>query len=55
MDIRKLWDNPQENAEYKNVCDVYGAEHLARLIGTFDYILDTHAHKPLSPSLSLCL
>lgn len=35
MDIRKLWDNPEENAEYKTVCDVYGAEHLARLIGMF--------------------
>ncbi|OAQ80247.1 histone acetylase complex subunit [Purpureocillium lilacinum] len=33
MEIRKLWDtNTEENAQYKNVCDVYGAEHLARLI-----------------------
>lgn len=35
MDLRKLWDNPEEKAEHKNVCDVYGAEHLARLIGTY--------------------
>lgn len=34
MDVRKLWDNAEENSEYKNVCDVYGAEHLARLIGS---------------------
>lgn len=35
MDVRKLWDNSNngEDAKYKNVCDVYGAEHLARLIG----------------------
>lgn len=33
MDTRKLWDHPEENSEYTNVCDVYGAEHLARLIG----------------------
>lgn len=32
MDVRKLADNMDENAEYKNVCDIYGAEHLARLI-----------------------
>jgi len=37
MEIRKLWDtNTEENAQYKNVCDVYGAEHLARLIGNFN-------------------
>lgn len=34
MDLRKLWDNADENAQYKSVCDVYGAEHLARLIGS---------------------
>lgn len=34
MDVRKLWDNAEENPQYKNVCDVYGAEHLARLIGS---------------------
>lgn len=34
MDVRKLWDsNTEENSGYKSVCDVYGAEHLARLIG----------------------
>lgn len=32
-DIRKLWENAEDNQEYKSVCDVYGAEHLARLIG----------------------
>lgn len=36
MDIRKLWDNNTDEASaYKGVCDVYGAEHLARLIGMF--------------------
>ncbi|TQV95057.1 histone acetylase complex subunit [Cordyceps javanica] len=39
MDIRKLWDNPEENAEYKNVCDVYGAEHLARLVVSLPELL----------------
>ncbi|OAR01371.1 hypothetical protein LLEC1_04933, partial [Akanthomyces lecanii] len=39
MDIRKLWDNPDENAEYKTVCDVYGAEHLARLIVSLPELL----------------
>lgn len=33
MDIRKLWDNADDKSEYKSVCDVYGAEHFARLIG----------------------
>ena len=33
MDIRKLWEKQEQDAEYHNVCDVYGAEHLARLIG----------------------
>ncbi|PNY26107.1 Chromatin modification-like protein eaf3, partial [Tolypocladium capitatum] len=33
MDIRKLWDNnTEEMTGYRGVCDVYGAEHLARLI-----------------------
>jgi hypothetical protein len=35
--VRKLWDNAEENSQYKNVCDVYGAEHLARLIGSSFY------------------
>lgn len=34
MDIRKLWENTEANPEITNVCDVYGAEHLARLIGS---------------------
>ena len=33
MELRKLWDNPGQEPKYNNVCDVYGAEHLARLIG----------------------
>lgn len=33
MDVRKLWDSVDDKSEYKSVCDVYGAEHLARLIG----------------------
>jgi mortality factor 4-like protein 1 len=33
MDVRKLWDDADDESKYKNVCDVYGAEHLARLIG----------------------
>ncbi|KAH6606719.1 hypothetical protein Trco_005872 [Trichoderma cornu-damae] len=39
MDVRKLWDNAEENAQYKNVCDVYGAEHLARLIVSLPELL----------------
>lgn len=46
MDLRKLWDNV-ESTKYKSVCDVYGAEHLSRLLGTL-------RHKPpLPPPLSL--
>lgn len=33
MDIRKLWDSADQSSKYKGVCDVFGAEHLARLIG----------------------
>lgn len=34
MDLRKLWDNnTDQDSNIKSVCDVYGAEHLARLIG----------------------
>ncbi|GFP52647.1 chromatin modification-related protein eaf3 [Trichoderma asperellum] len=39
MDVRKLWDNAEENSQYKNVCDVYGAEHLARLIVSLPELL----------------
>lgn len=35
MDLKKLWENTEANPEITNVCDVYGAEHLARLIGTY--------------------
>lgn len=34
-DVRKLWDNNDDQSQYKNVCDVYGAEHVARLIGRY--------------------
>ncbi|KAM0409038.1 hypothetical protein ACHAPD_011200 [Fusarium lateritium] len=33
MEMKKLWENTDSDPEYTNVCDVYGAEHLARLIG----------------------
>ncbi|KAK0389815.1 hypothetical protein NLU13_3388 [Sarocladium strictum] len=39
MDVRKLWDNVDEKSEYKSVCDVYGAEHLARLIVSLPELL----------------
>ena len=40
MEVRKLWDNNDDKSQYKNVCDVYGAEHLARLIGQFNSYRD---------------
>ncbi|KAG5976217.1 hypothetical protein E4U55_007428 [Claviceps digitariae] len=39
MDIRKLWDNADPGSQYRNVCDVYGAEHLARLIVSLPELL----------------
>ncbi|KAI1067031.1 hypothetical protein LB506_004161 [Fusarium annulatum] len=39
MDIRKLWENTEANPEITNVCDVYGAEHLARLIVSLPELL----------------
>ncbi|CAG9944248.1 unnamed protein product [Clonostachys rosea f. rosea IK726] len=39
MEVRKLWENAEENAQIRNVCDVYGAEHLARLIVTLPELL----------------
>ncbi|PHH60520.1 hypothetical protein CDD81_1567 [Ophiocordyceps australis] len=40
MDLQKLWDtDTTENSEYKGVCDVYGAEHLARLIVSLPELL----------------
>ncbi|KFH48740.1 Chromatin modification-related protein-like protein [Hapsidospora chrysogenum ATCC 11550] len=39
MDMRKLWDNNDDQSQYKNVCDVYGAEHLARLIVSLPELL----------------
>ncbi|KAK7422096.1 Esa1p-associated factor [Neonectria punicea] len=39
MDVRKLWENAEENSEIKSVCDVYGAEHLARLIVSLPELL----------------
>ncbi|KHO01846.1 keratinolytic protein [Metarhizium album ARSEF 1941] len=38
IELRKLWDNV-ESPEYKSVCDVYGAEHLARLIVSLPELL----------------
>lgn len=34
MEMRKLLDN-DEDTQHKTVCDIYGAEHLARLIGKY--------------------
>lgn len=48
MDVRKLWDNADENSQYKNVCDVYGAEHLARLIGTYTPRLTHSSYRGLA-------
>ncbi|PFH56829.1 hypothetical protein XA68_15937 [Ophiocordyceps unilateralis] len=40
MNIRKLWDsNTDETSEYKSVSDVYGAEHLARLMVSLPELL----------------
>ncbi|KAF7534650.1 hypothetical protein G7Z17_g13335 [Cylindrodendrum hubeiense] len=39
MDVRKSWDNADDNSEVKGVCDVYGAEHLARLIVSLPELL----------------
>lgn len=33
MDVRKLWDNAEQSSGYNSSSDVYGAEHLARLLG----------------------
>ncbi|KAK8920412.1 Chromatin modification-related protein eaf3 [Metarhizium anisopliae] len=38
MDLRKLWDNV-ESTKYKSVCDVYGAEHLSRLLVSLPELL----------------
>lgn len=35
MEMRKLLDDDQDT-EHKTASDIYGAEHLARLIGKFD-------------------
>ncbi|EWG43029.1 mortality factor 4-like protein 1 [Fusarium verticillioides 7600] len=39
MELKKLWENPEANPEITNVCDVYGAEHLARLIVSLPELL----------------
>ncbi|KAI6762877.1 hypothetical protein HG530_008857 [Fusarium avenaceum] len=39
MDLKKLWENTDANTEITNVCDVYGAEHLARLIVSLPELL----------------
>ncbi|KAF4340007.1 chromatin modification-related eaf3 [Fusarium beomiforme] len=39
MDLKKLWENAEVNPEITSVCDVYGAEHLARLIVSLPELL----------------
>ncbi|CAF3570780.1 unnamed protein product [Fusarium graminearum] len=39
MEMKKLWENTESDPEYTNVCDVYGAEHLARLIVSLPELL----------------
>ncbi|KAH6966294.1 Esa1p-associated factor [Fusarium poae] len=39
MEMKKLWENTDSDPEYTNVCDVYGAEHLARLIVSLPELL----------------
>ncbi|KAF5568441.1 chromatin modification-related eaf3 [Fusarium napiforme] len=39
MELKKLWENTEANPEITNVCDVYGAEHLARLIVSLPELL----------------
>ncbi|EEU46354.1 uncharacterized protein NECHADRAFT_59995 [Fusarium vanettenii 77-13-4] len=39
MDLRKMWENAESESAAKTVCDVYGAEHLARLIVSLPELL----------------
>ncbi|KAM0426930.1 hypothetical protein ACHAPT_007828 [Fusarium lateritium] len=39
MDLRKMWENAESDSETKTVCDVYGAEHLSRLIVSLPELL----------------
>lgn len=39
MDLRKMWENAESESATKTVCDVYGAEHLARLIVSLPELL----------------
>ncbi|RSM07608.1 hypothetical protein BHE90_003988 [Fusarium euwallaceae] len=39
MDLRKMWENAESDSTTKTVCDVYGAEHLARLIVSLPELL----------------
>ncbi|KAG5821022.1 hypothetical protein H9Q74_003602 [Fusarium xylarioides] len=39
MELKKLWENAEASPETTNVCDVYGAEHLARLIVSLPELL----------------
>ncbi|KAH7320091.1 MRG-domain-containing protein [Stachybotrys elegans] len=39
IDVRKLWENTEDSSAIKNVCDAYGAEHLARLIVSLPELL----------------
>lgn len=45
MELRDMWEKPSADSTQKSVCDVYGAEHLARLIGM----------PPLTPTPSMVL
>lgn len=38
MEMRKLIDS-EEDTLHKSVCDIYGAEHLARLIGMHSFLV----------------
>jgi mortality factor 4-like protein 1 len=39
MEVRRLWEGPDKSPNVKNVCDAYGAEHLARLIVSLPELL----------------
>lgn len=45
MDIKQMWENTDDKSDIKNVCDAYGAEHLARLLGKpSDFLSCLHIH-----------
>ncbi|KAF7558791.1 hypothetical protein G7046_g5378 [Stylonectria norvegica] len=39
QDLKKLWENADENSKIKSISDCYGAEHLARLIVSLPELL----------------